>query len=163
MRKVSKTVESEVYDSIDELPEADRKVLKMAIRVAPEAYAVYSGFYVGAAVELENGEIICGTNQENVAYPSGTCAERTAFYYAGSRYPGVRILRVAITALSKDFKVDYPVSPCGACRQAMAEYENKQEEMIRVIMMGEEGEIRVMESVSDLLPFVFNEAGLKKD
>lgn len=163
MKKVSKEIVSEIYSSIDELPEADRKVLEMAIHVAPEAYAVYSNFHVGAAVELEDGEILCGTNQENVAYPSGICAERTAFYYAGSRYPNKKILRVGITAHSKNFKVDYPVSPCGACRQAMSEYENKQGRPIRVIMMGEEGEIRVMESVSDLLPFVFNEPGLKKD
>lgn len=163
MRKVVQEITSEIYTSIDKLPEADRRVLDMAIHVAPEAYAVYSNFHVGAALELEDGEIICGTNQENVAYPSGTCAERTAFYYAGSRYPEKKILRVAITAFSKNFKVNYPISPCGACRQAMAEYENKQHQAIRVIMMGEEGEIRVMDSVSDLLPFVFNEASLKKD
>ncbi len=158
-----KTIETEIYDSLEDLNQADRELMEQAVNIAKQAYAPYSGFYVGAAVQLENGEVVLGTNQENVAYPSGTCAERTAFYYAGTHFPNVRITKVAITARSNDFEVDYPVSPCGSCRQSMFEYENKQNAPIRVITMGESGKIRVAMSIADLLPFTFNEEGLKKD
>lgn len=162
-RQESYTIHTEIYDSIDDLDAGDKLLLEKAIEISDQAYAPYSGFMVGAALELENGEIILGTNQENVAYPSGTCAERTAFYYAGTHYPDVNIKRVAVTARSNDFDVDYPVSPCGSCRQSMFEYESKQESPIRVISMGETGAVRIAMSIGDLLPFTFNEKGLKKD
>ena len=92
------------------------------------AYAPYSGFFVGASVLLENGEIINGSNQENVAYPSGLCAERVALFYAGARYPDVKVKTIAVSVLSKNFEVTDVISPCGACRQVMAEYEEKQEQ-----------------------------------
>ncbi|MBL4703603.1 MAG: cytidine deaminase [Flavobacteriales bacterium] len=162
-RQETRQIEVEIYSSIADLEASDRALMERAIKISKQAYAPYSRFLVGAALVLESGEVVLGTNQENVAYPSGICAERTAFYYAGTHFPHDRIMAVAVTASSKDFKVDYPVSPCGSCRQAMYEYEAKQNEPIRVIMMGESGEVRIMNAIADLLPFTFNETGLKKD
>lgn len=152
----------DTYSSSDELDQEDRDLLLKALEVSEQAYAPYSGFEVGAAVLLENGEVITGTNQENVAFPSGICAERTAFYYVGTHYSSHKIKSVAVTAKSKNFEVNYPVSPCGSCRQAMYEYESNQGTPIKVIMMGESGEVRIVHSVADLLPFTFHEKGLKK-
>ena len=162
-RQETREIQVEIYDSVSDLPIADQELMERAVSISKQAYAPYSKFYVGAALQLESGQVVTGANQENVAYPSGICAERTAFYYAGTHFPNDRILTVAVTASSNDFKVNYPVSPCGACRQAMFEYEAKQEEPIRVIMMGETGEVRIMKAIADLLPFTFNETALKKD
>ena len=116
----------DVYEDLNFLEDSDRSLLLKAIEISESAYAPYSNFLVGAALELSCGEIITGSNQENVAFPSGICAERTAFYYAGANYPNSKIVKVAVTAHSKQFDVNYPVSPCGACRQVMYEYESKQ-------------------------------------
>lgn len=147
---------------MDDLSPEDFKLMQKAEEAAGNAYAPYSAFFVGAAIKLANGEIVIGNNQENVAYPSGLCAERVAIYAAGAQFPDEKIDTVAITARSTQFLVDYPVSPCGACRQAMAEYENKQKEDIRLILKGEKGAIHIVESVRSLLPLIFNEEGLKK-
>ena len=163
MRKDSIEIISEIYESIEELLPEDRRVMEDARAIARQAYAPYSKFHVGAALELEDGTIVSGSNQENVAFPSGICAERTAIYYAGSHHPDQRIVRLAVMAFSEEFRVNYPVGPCGSCRQAIAEYENKQGAPIKIIMMGETGEVRIVGSVSDLLPFAFNESALKKD
>ena len=149
-------------DSINELNKEEKELMLEAKTASDSAYAPYSNFFVGAAALLENGLVITGNNQENVAYPSGLCAERVAVYAAGAKYPGVKIKTIAITAKSKSFLVDYPVSPCGACRQAMAEYENRYHSDIRLILMGEEGKIHIVDSVSTLLPLIFKEEGLKK-
>ena len=151
----------EVYDSMEELPEDDRRLLEMAEKSTLSAYAPYSHFKVGAALRLKNGQLITGNNQENVAYPSGMCAERVAMYYAGSQYPGEVIKTIAIAAYSDDFTVN-EVSPCGACRQAMAEYQLQQKKPIRVIMKGKKGNIHVVNSVEDLLPLMFHAEELKK-
>jgi len=134
-----------------------------AKKVSETAYAPYSQFYVGAAVRLSSNEIIEGSNQENMAYPSGMCAERVAIYYANSFHADARIETIAITAHAKDFDVNHPISPCGACRQSMAEYELKQKHPIRLIMTGETGEVYIAESVEMILPFMFNEIELKKE
>ena len=110
------------YDAVEKLPSADKKLIVIAKKAAETAYAPYSEFHVGAAVMLENGVCIKGNNQENVAYPSGLCAERVAVFAASSQYPGVAIKTIAISAKSKKFKVCGPVTPCGACRQVLAEY-----------------------------------------
>ena len=125
------------------------------------AYAPYSGFLVGATVLLGNGEIISGNNQENVAYPSGLCAERVAIFYAGAKFPNVKIKTIAITAVSKKFEIKDVISPCGACRQAIAEYEVKQENDIRILLHNPDDSILIVNSVSDLLPFMFKSKGLK--
>ena len=119
-------------------------------------------FLVGASVLLENGEIINGSNQENVAYPSGLCAERVALFYAGARHPDVKVKTIAVSVLSKNFEVTDVISPCGACRQVMAEYEEKQEEAIKVILHSPTDEVLIANRVEDLLPFMFKSPLLKK-
>ena len=150
------------FDSESELHESDQELIKKARAASLLAYAPYSNFYVGAALLLKNGLTVTGNNQENVAYPSGLCAERVAIYAAGANYPGEAIDTIAITCKAKDFEVTEPLSPCGACRQAIAEYENRYGSKIRILLAGEKGKVRMVESVSDLLPFMFKEEKLKK-
>lgn len=139
----------------DELSEADRQLVDTAKDMTRNSYAPYSGFHVGAAILLDNGVIIKGSNQENVAYPSGTCAERTACYQASALHPGVPMRKIAIAAWTNGHFQENPISPCGACRQALAEYEAKYGP-IEVILYGEKG-IYKLPSVSSLLPFTFTE------
>ncbi|MBV1924587.1 MAG: cytidine deaminase [Flavobacteriaceae bacterium] len=121
-----------------------------------KAYAPYSHFRVGATLLLESGTIISGNNQENAAYPSGLCAERVAVYHAGAVYPSQKITSLAITARSLNKKITEPIPPCGACRQALVEYEVKQESDIETYFMGESGKIIKANSIKDLLPLIFN-------
>ena len=150
------------YDSLEELDPVEKSLLSKAAKAADSAYAPYSNFYVGAAVLLRNGEVITGNNQENVAYPSGLCAERVAIYAAGAQFPTVAVDAIAISCKARDFEVNEPLSPCGACRQAIAEYENRHGSKIKIILSGERGAVRVIDSISDLLPFMFMEEKLKK-
>ena len=129
--------------------------MKQAITTREKAYAPYSEFKVGAAVLLKNGETFIGSNQENAAYPSGLCAERVAIYQASTQYPDEEIEMIAISGSAQD-PTAYPVSPCGACRQSLSEYETKQKKLIPVYFMGAEGEIVQTESIKDLLPFLFD-------
>lgn len=154
-------LEVEVFDDLIEMPQDEQELMAEATQAMERAYAPYSGFHVGAAIRLENGQIIQGNNQENMAYPSGLCAERVAFFHAGAAYPGKKILKLAITAGSKDFPSDHPIAPCGACRQSMLEYELNQKEPIVVIMRGIEGKVYRIVGVQSLLPLFFNEEGLK--
>ena len=147
---------------ISDLSEQEQQLVSNAKSAFKTAYAPYSGFLVGASVLLENGEIINGSNQENVAYPSGLCAERVALFYAGARYPDVKVKKIAVSVLSKNFEVTEVVSPCGACRQVMAEYEEKQEEAIKVILHSPTDEVLIANTVEDLLPFMFKSPLLKK-
>ena len=151
-----------VRAKLHELSAADQDLIKTAKQSFSNAYAPYSGFLVGATVLLENGEIINGSNQENVAYPSGLCAERVALFYAGAKYPNISIKTIAVSAKSTTFKVNDVVSPCGACRQVMAEYEQKQEESIRILLHSPNDDILIANSVEDLLPFMFTSPLLKK-
>jgi cytidine deaminase len=150
------------YASEQELSTAEQELLKKAREAGKQAYAPYSNFYVGAALLLENGVTVCGNNQENVAYPSGLCAERVAIYAAGAQYPEAGIKTIAITCSSRQFEVNEPLSPCGACRQAISEYETRHKSPIRLIMAGERGKIRVVDSITGLLPFMFQAEELKK-
>ena len=154
--------EFEEYSSRDELTNSDSELLEHAIQAVENAYAPYSQFRVGAALRLSNGKIIKGNNQENVAYPSGLCAERVAFFHASSNYPDVAIEAIAITAKAQNFEISEPVTPCGSCRQVMSETETRQQENIRVIMMGQNGKIFTIKSVGNLLPLMFKAEGLKK-
>ena len=149
-----------VFDSLDELPKEIVLLMNKAIEAREKAYAPYSNFNVGAALLLDNNEIITGSNQENASYPSGLCAERTAIYYANSQYPNNKIVRMAITAGSKKNKTTVPIPPCGACRQAIAEYEVKQESPIEIYFMGEIGKIAKSDSLANLLPFIFDKSVL---
>ena len=143
------------------LSKEENSLVHLAINSLKSAYAPYSGFMVGAAVLLENGEIISGNNQENVAYPSGLCAERVAIYYAGAKFPNVKIKKIAISAVSKNFDFTDVVSPCGSCRQAIAEYEVKQDKNIKILLHHPNDDIFIVNSVADLLPFMFKSKGLK--
>ena len=162
MKNITITTHIEEYDSASELNAEEQRLLKEAGKSAKKAYAPYSGFNVGAAVLLENGNVISGNNQENAASPSGLCAERVAVYAAGANYPGIKIKAIAISAFSKSFLVDYPVTPCGGCRQALIEYESRYKSPIRLILSGEEGKIYAASSVKSLLPLCFDETQLNK-
>lgn len=151
----------EAYASPDELPEQDRTLLEKAIQARADAYAPYSRFEVGAAVRLGNGRIVTGNNQENVAYPSGLCAERVALFHAQAAFPGVPVEAIAISAASEEFELTEPVSPCGSCRQVMAEYEHRHQSHIRVIMAGK-GFVHAVSGVENLLPLMFMPEGLRR-
>ncbi|APU67565.1 MAG: cytidine deaminase [Bacteroidota bacterium] len=160
MKPLTITSRLEVYDSLDELPEHIQSLMKQAIETRNTAYAPYSSFQVGAAMKLDNGQVVVGSNQENASYPSGLCAERTAVYAAGAQFPGAQIEHLAISAKSLKHQVVSPVPPCGACRQALVEYEVKQEKPIEIYFMGETGKVVKAESVKDLLPLVFDNSCL---
>ena len=129
----------------------------MAAAMTDNSYAPYSRFRVGAAILLSNGEIVTGANQENVAYPSGTCAERSACFYAHARYPEARFKMIAVAARGTDgeFQAE-PVAPCGACRQALLEYETLAGAPVPVLLVGRE-KIYRLPSVASTLPFAFSE------
>jgi cytidine deaminase len=156
MKKIAFTTEFSVFDSIQELPDEIQNLMKLAEEVRKNAYAPYSKFRVGAALLLDNGEIVLGSNQENAAYPSGLCAERVAIFQAGSIYPKAKIIKMAITAASDTNQTTSPIPPCGSCRQSIAEYEIKQETPIAIYFMGEIGAIYKSESLKNLLPFMFD-------
>ncbi len=147
----------------EELSEADRRLVEKAKEMTYRSYAPYSKFHVGAAILMENGEIECGSNQENAAYPSGICAERTTCYHASAHYPGVAMKKIAIAARnvagfpnSRDAPFQaQPISPCGACRQALLEYEHLYGD-IEVILYGAD-DIYVFPSIKSILPFSFSE------
>lgn len=144
------------YSSINELSTADQFLLNEAKQAAEKAYAPYSKFNVGCALLLENGVLVRGSNQENIAYPSGLCAERVAIFYAGSEYPDVPVLTMAITVKAQNYIVDEPIMSCGACLQSISEYEMKFDKPIRMILQGETGEIFISENGTHaFLPFQF--------
>lgn len=149
------------FENEEELNASDRELLQRARLAAKSAYAPYSNFYVGAALLLKNGQIVTGNNQENVAYPSGLCAERVAIYAAGATYPNEAIQTIVVTCKSPKFEVNEPLSPCGACRQAISEYEMRHKSKIKILLSGEKGKIRMVESIRDLLPFMFEAKELK--
>ena len=155
MNEGTYSVNYRIYKDESELIEEDAKLLAAATSALSNAYAVYSGFKVGAALLLENGEIVLGNNQENIAFPSSLCAERVALYYCKANHPNVKVLKIAITAKASKEKLIAPVTPCGACRQVMSEYERIQDSDIEMILRGEEGEIYVFDKVTDLLPLAF--------
>jgi cytidine deaminase len=147
-----------IFENIKELPKDVFFLMQKAVEAREKAYAPYSNFNVGAAILLDNNEVVLGSNQENASYPSGLCAERTAIYYAGSQFPESKIIRMAITAGSKNKKTTSPIPPCGACRQAIAEYEIKQETPIEIYFMGETGAVAKSNSLANLLPLVFDKS-----
>lgn len=141
--------------SYEELSEKERGLVDAARVAVKGSYAPYSNFHVGAAILLDNGVKVTGANQENVAYPSGTCAERSACYYAGANYPDARFEMIAITALDQNMSEPLvPTAPCGACRQALLEYEILAKRNVRVLLVGAD-EIYCLPSVKSLLPLAF--------
>lgn len=156
MKDIIISTQFSVFESVQELPNEIQNLMTQAVAVRKNAYAPYSKFRVGAALLLDNGKIILGSNQENAAYPSGLCAERVAVFQAGSIYPRAKILKMAITAASDTNQTTAPIPPCGACRQSIAEYEIKQDTPIEIYFMGEIGAIYKSDSLKNLLPFMFD-------
>lgn len=143
------------FNQIDELNITAQNLLLKAKDAAKNAYAPYSKFNVGCALLLENNEIILGNNQENIAYPSGLCAERTAIFYAGANYPTVPIKMMAVTAFADGYEVNQPVMPCGACLQSISEFELRFSKPIEIILQGNSGPIYIAEGIKTFLPFQF--------
>lgn len=141
----------------DELTAEEQRLVDAAREATQRSYAPYSKFHVGAAIALDNGEVITGANQENVAYPSGTCAERTACFYAHARYPEAKFKAIAIAARdASGEEVSVPISPCGSCRQALLEYEMLAGGNVEVMLAGATMIYKVA-SVKSLLPLAFTE------
>lgn len=149
-----------LYNDVKDIPADAQQLMQKASIARDNAYAPYSKFHVGAAILLDNKEVVTGSNQENASYPSGLCAERTAIYYAGAKYPKVKILKMAIIAGSTKTITTKPIPPCGACRQAIAEYEIKQESPIEIYFMGETGQVLKSNSLANLLPLLFDKSVL---
>ncbi|MCK9218588.1 MAG: cytidine deaminase [Bacteroidales bacterium] len=162
MKKIVHTISYLEFDSIEELSPTDRELLKLAGQAAITSHAPYSHYHVGAAVRLANGKVFTGSNQENMAFPSGLCAERVAVFYAAATCPDIPMETLAITARADFFEVCDPVPPCGMCRQAIIEYEFKFNRKIRLILSGEKGKIFLIEGMDTLLPLTFHEKGLIK-
>jgi cytidine deaminase len=159
MNKKSITVEYSEFEAVHELADIDIKLINKAIDIAKKSYSPYSKFPVGAAILLDNGKIYAGNNQENIAYPSGTCAERTVLNYVHANFPKNKIETIAITALNTLSLV--PVTPCGFCRQVLVEMEQNQGAKIKVILHKIKGSTYVFASAASLLPLVFDDATLK--
>ena len=145
----------ELLNSISELNETEQILAQRAIEAMDKAYAPYSKFNVGAALQLITGEIIQGNNQENIAYPSGLCAERVALFYAGATHPGIEIETLCIVAKGDLVPKTQILSPCGSCRQVMLESENRQKTPIRVILINQDDTVLLVNSAKDFLPFGF--------
>lgn len=155
MTRKELTIDYIEYASIEELQAEDRLVVEAAIDAMKGSYAPYSNFNVGAAVLLEDGSIVKGANQENAAYPSGLCAERTALFAAGANHPDIAPVSLAIVASQDGVICAHPASPCGACRQVMAQCQTRYGRDLRVILVGSECLMK-FEKVDDLLPFIFD-------
>lgn len=156
MEKKIISTELTLYDSLEELPSEIQQLFEQAVEARDKAYAPYSKYLVGAALRLDSGKIVTGNNQENAAYPSGLCAERTAIFYAGAKYPDQKIQSMAISVKSLQKTVDSPAPPCGSCRQAILEYEFKQKQDIKIYFRGEKGKIAKVDSLLSILPLAFN-------
>lgn len=151
----------EVYDSAENLQSEDRALLESAREITEKAYAPYSNFHVGAVALLSNDEIIKGTNQENASYPVGICAERVLLASASMLQTGVPIHTMAIAYHNLNGESNHPISPCGMCRQYIAEYEERMNHPIRLILSGMKGKVIILEKASQLLPLSFGSEDLK--
>ncbi|MBB5638579.1 cytidine deaminase [Pedobacter cryoconitis] len=157
MNKLNISIAYEAYDQLQELNAADQSLCIKAKEALKTSYSPYSNFKVAAAVRLNDGKVILGSNQENLAYPSGLCAERVALFTIGAAYPDAVIESMAITAHTDNFKIEQPITCCGACLQVIAEFERKQNKEIEVLFYCLDGKILKVKGVKSLLPFVFVE------
>jgi cytidine deaminase len=142
------------FDDLTELDVADQELVLAARQASKNAYAPYSNFYVGAALQLENGEVVTGNNQENSAFTSGLCAERVALFHANANFPDIAVKTLAVTAENNAGLVPDPVKPCGSCRQAIVEAEVRFQKPVRIILDGK-NKIQVFEGIDNLLPYAF--------
>ncbi|ACU08516.1 Cytidine deaminase [Flavobacteriaceae bacterium 3519-10] len=150
----------EAIPNYEALDQTEKKLFDAASKIRDKAYAAYSHFHVGCAILLENGEIITGSNQENAAYPSGLCAERTTIFWTAANFPDVKIKKLFVIGAPKDAVSSTPIPPCGACRQSILEYEAKQKDGIEIYFASLDGEIFKTNSIRDLLPFSFDSSYL---
>ncbi len=155
MQKHTVSFDLWVFESLEKLSEEDLDLMGIAEKARINAYAPYSNFQVGAAILLENGEVVIGSNQENASYPCGLCAERVAIFQAGAKFPGIAIEKIAVTATAINNATAKPAAPCGSCRQSIYEYQKKQEKPIQILFMGAVGEVYKCNSITDLLPLAF--------
>lgn len=162
MEKVAHLFSFVKYDGIDSLNPRDNALLQQARKATSLAFAPYSKFHVGAALQLSNGIIVSGGNQENASFPAGLCAERVALATVSSQYPECKIEAIAVSYDNKTGASERPVSPCGICRQSLAEWEQKQHFPIKLVLGGMSGEVYVIESASLLLPLAFTAGDMKK-
>lgn len=146
----------QVINNFNSLNEIEKKLYNAAKEVREEAHAPYSNFLVGCALLLDNGEIIKGSNQENAAYPSGLCAERTTIFWASANFPKNMIKKIFVIGAARDLSTTQPIPPCGACRQSILEYEAKQPHTIEIYFASFDGEIIKTNSIRDMLPFSFD-------
>lgn len=157
MKNLTLQITLDQYQNEEELTEVDRKLLNQARLATYKSYAPYSNFHVGAAILLDDGTIVSGNNQENAAFPSGLCAERSAIFWTGANYPEKKIKSIAVVARPGGSDLFRGVSPCGACRQSILEYETRQKSPIRLILVGSDHSILITHSIGDLLPLKFEE------
>ena len=155
-RRITFEVFVDEYDNVSQLPVESQALVSQAREACQQAYAPYSNFMVGAAVLLDNGEIVSGSNQENASFPCGLCAERVTLNAAHSKYPAVPMVKLAVTAMKKDQTIYQPVTPCGACRQVISEYQSIQNQPIELIMQGTGDKVLVATSIEMLLPAKFS-------
>ena len=160
MKEIQIETKLSVFESFEELSHSEKEYMNQAIEIRKKAYAPYSKFLVGAAIVLDNGLVLQGSNQENAAYPSGLCAERVVIFYAGANYPDNKIVKLFISATPSDRDSENPIPPCGSCRQSIAEYEIKQDLPIEIYFMGAKGAIYKSDSLKNLLPFMFDKSNL---
>ena len=151
----------EVYSGTEELTAGDAALLTKARTVTQQAYAPYSNFLVSAVASLINGETVTGTNQENASYPAGICAERSLLSTAAALFPNIGIATMAISYNNLNGESNNPISPCGICRQTLAEYEQRTNQPIRLILSGMKGEVFIIQTAKQLLPLTFTAADLK--
>ncbi len=155
MKQTSLDIPVSIFSETDILALPDAALLQSARKATLHAYAPYSNFRVGVAVLLENGEVVTGSNQENASYPAGLCAERVALSAASSLFPGIAVTDLALSYKNDSGSSNHPISPCGICRQTLAEYEQRSGHSIRLLLGGETGEVYIIRRATDLLPFAF--------
>ena len=160
MKQINITTKITVY-SYEECTEIEKNLIDAAKKATSNAYAPYSHFRVGAALLLENGKIVTGNNQENAAYPSGLCAERTAVFYANAQYPDQKIEALAVAAFYNGEFTNDLISPCGSCRQVLLEVESRYNSPVRILLYNNKNEVYVAESMSSLMPLSFTSKALE--
>jgi cytidine deaminase len=162
MKNISIHIPVQIFPDLQSLDERDRLLLEEARKALSHAYSPYSKFRVGAALRLSNGKILTGSNQENASFPAGICAERVALSAASSVFPDMAITDMSLTYINSSSLSERPISPCGICRQSLAEYEQRFGKPIRLIMGGISGEIFIVNRATDLLPFAFSSQELSE-
>jgi cytidine deaminase len=161
MKQTSIHIPVQIFSDLKTLEAPDAELFECARKATADAYAPYSKFRVGVAIRLENGQIITGSNQENASFPAGICAERVTLSAASAVIPGIAVTDLALTYINESGNSNHPISPCGICRQTLAEYEQRFGRSIRLILGGFSGEIYIINRATDLLPFAFSSQELK--